>query len=69
MTNSSNLTPQEKFDTCRFRSADTIQLGNASCCGVKLNTGYICFLRSIEGVLVDHCADCKMYDPRFTGDS
>lgn len=59
------ITAQEKFDTCRHRSADSMTLGIASCCGAQLKNGFVCFRRSIDGVLIDHCADCQLYSPRL----
>jgi hypothetical protein len=48
----------EKFNNCKYRSEEQVEVGEFSCCSNTLHMAYICFARNIEDLMIEHCKDC-----------
>lgn len=51
----------DKFNTCAYRSEQPLQIGVMWCCGNDLHEGYVCYIRDIEDLEPEVCAECPMY--------
>ena len=66
MENEENLTKQEKYDTCKYRTINMVEVGDFGCCGSPDTTrnGHICWATNIEDVKPEDCKNCIIYEKR-----
>lgn len=60
------ITSIEKYNTCKHRTIEKVEVGDFGCCGRPDTTrdGHICWATGIEDVQPENCKNCKIYEKR-----
>lgn len=59
---------ENKFETCKNRSKESVVYESSPCCGSTVREGYSCYRLNIEGLTPDICKYCEHYEERKEGE-
>ena len=59
-----NLSGEQKFNSCMFRSETEEPYEIKRCCYAEKSTGFICRKRAIYGININTCTDCVEYSKK-----
>lgn len=58
------MTAQEKFDSCRYKPDEKVEIFEGCPCQKKKKLVSQCIIRSIIDVKPENCADCDLFEAK-----